>query len=110
MTHLEGNVWNGTIPAFGYCNWVNYTIIAEDEVGNIITTAEIYGYQYQYHVIPEFPSLIILPLFLIATLLAVIVFNKKRYGRELIPDKIFWLLLVCFSVTCSIRLLPKLNH
>lgn len=78
MTNLEGNVWNGTIPAFDYCNWVNYTIMAEDEVGNIITTAEIYGYQYQYHVIPEFPSLLILSLFMIATLLATIICRRKH--------------------------------
>jgi hypothetical protein len=30
------------------------------------------------HVIPEFPSFLILPLFMIATLLAVIVYTKKR--------------------------------
>jgi len=75
MTNLEGNIWNATIPAFPYCTNVNYTIIAEDNVGNTITTEEI---GYKYHVIPEFPSLIILPLFMITTLLAIIVYRRKR--------------------------------
>jgi WD40 repeat protein len=78
MTNLEGYVWNGSIPAFEYCTWVNYTIIAEDNVGNTITTGELFGYWYQYHVIPEFPSLLILPLFMIATLLAAIFRRRKR--------------------------------
>jgi hypothetical protein len=55
---------------------VTYTIVAEDNVGHIITTDETNA--YQYHVIPEFPSLIILPLFMIATLLAIIVYRKKH--------------------------------
>jgi len=78
MAKLEGNIWNGTIPAFDYCTWVNYTIIAEDKVGNIITTEEVYGYQYQYHVIPEFPLFLITPLFMVATLLAVVVYKRKH--------------------------------
>jgi len=76
MTNLEGNVWNGTISAFDYYTYVNYTIAAEDEVGNAITTEEAYGYQYQYHVVPEFTSLI-LALFIIATLLVVIILRKN---------------------------------
>jgi len=75
MTNFEGNIWNATIPAFPYCTNVNYTIIAEDDVGNTITTEEM---EYKYHVIPEFPSLIILPLFMITTLLAIIVYRRKR--------------------------------
>jgi len=76
MTNLEGNIWNATIPKFPYCTNVTYTITAEDNIGNIITTVEM-GYDIQYHVIPEFPSFLILPLFMIATLLAVIVYRKK---------------------------------
>jgi len=65
-----------TIPAFLYCTNVTYAIVAEDYVGNIIATE---GYEYQYRVVPEFPSLIILPLFMITTLLAVIVYKKKTH-------------------------------
>ena len=82
MTNLEGYVWNGSIPTFEYCTWVNYNIIAEDNVGNTITTGELFGYWYQYHVVPEFPSLLILPLFMIATLLAAIFRRRKRRTPE----------------------------
>jgi len=77
MTNLEGNIWNATIPAFPYCTNVTYTITAEDNVGNIITTLEM-GYEYQYPVIPEFPTAIIMPLFMIATLLTIIVYRRKQ--------------------------------
>ena len=77
MTNLEGNIWNGTIPAFPYCTNVTYAIMAEDNAGNTITTEEM-EYEYQYHVIPEFPSFLILPLFMIATLLAFIVYRRKH--------------------------------
>jgi len=77
MTNLEGNIWNATIPAFPYCTNVTYILIAVDNVNNIITTEEM-GYGYQYHVIPEFPSFLILPLFMIATILAVIIYKRKH--------------------------------
>ena len=77
MTNPEGNLYNTTIQQFTYCNTVRYMIIAEDYANNSITTEEM-GYLYQYHVIPEFPSFIILPLFMIATLLAVIVSRRKH--------------------------------
>lgn len=75
MMNLEGDVWNGTIPAFLHCTNVTYAIVAEDYVGNIIANER---YEYQYHVVPEFPSLIILPLFLITTLLAVMLYKRKH--------------------------------
>ena len=80
MTNLEGNVWNATIPAFPYCTNVTYTIMAEDKAGNTITTLEM-GFEYEYPVIPEFPTAIIMPLFMIATLLAVIVYKRKYTSR-----------------------------
>jgi hypothetical protein len=76
MTNLEGNIWNATIPAFPYCTNVTYSIMAEDKAGNTITTLEM-GYEYQYPVIPEFPTAIIMPLFMIATLMTIIVYKKK---------------------------------
>jgi hypothetical protein len=78
MTNLEGNIWNGTIPAFPIGTFVNYTILAEDYVGNTITTEEVLGYQCQYQVVPEFPSFMILPLSICATLLlAAITYRRK---------------------------------
>jgi hypothetical protein len=55
MANLGGNVWNATIPAFPYCTNVTYMVIAEDNASNTITTEEM-GHEYQYHVIPEYPS------------------------------------------------------
>jgi len=77
MTNLQGNLYNGTIPEFPYCTNVTYVVIAEDNANNTITTVEM-EYEYQYHVIPEFPSFMILPLFMIASLLAVIVYKRKH--------------------------------
>jgi hypothetical protein len=77
MANIEGNVWNATIPPFPYCTNVTYTIQAEDDVGNTITTEEM-GYEYHYHVITEFQSLVILLLFLIATLLTASACTKRK--------------------------------
>ena len=76
MTKLEGDVWNGTIPAFPHGTNVTYIIIAEDKAGNTVTTEELYGHPNQYEVLPEFPLWIILPLFLVATASAIVV--RKR--------------------------------
>jgi parallel beta-helix repeat protein len=84
MTNPTGNIWNATVPAFPYCTNVTYTIIAEDSAGNTITTQEM-GYEYQYHVIPEYLSLIALSLFAIATLLAAIVYKRKRSTYQISP-------------------------
>ncbi len=81
MTNLEGTTWNGTIPSFAYCTWVNYTITAEDTVGNVITSEEAFGYQYQYHVIPDVASFLVLPLFMMATLLMVTIRRKAIDNR-----------------------------
>jgi len=77
MANLERNIWNATIPAFPYSTNVTYVVIAQDNVGNTITTQEL-GYEYQYHVIPEFTSLIFLAIFMIVTLLAAITYTKKQ--------------------------------
>jgi len=77
MTNLEENIWSATIPKLPYCTNVTYTITAEDNVGNIITTVEM-GYDIQYHVIPEFTSFLVLPLFIAAALLAVVVYRRRH--------------------------------
>ena len=74
MTNLDENAWNGTILAYEYCTWINFTIVAEDKVGNIRTSQHI----YQYHVIPEFPSFLVLPLFMIPTLLVAIFYRRRH--------------------------------
>jgi outer membrane protein assembly factor BamB len=77
MTNLEGNVWNVTIPKFPYCTNVTYAIMAEDNANNTITTEEM-GYEYKYHVIPELPSSLILPLFMIVTLLVALLWRRRH--------------------------------
>jgi hypothetical protein len=76
MDNLEGNLYNGTIPRFPYCTNVTYIIIAEDNFNNTITTEEMGG-EYKYHVIPEFPTEIALPLLATATLLAMLIRKRK---------------------------------
>jgi hypothetical protein len=76
MTMLEGDIWNATIPAFPYGTNVTYAISAEDNVGNAITTVEM-GYDIQYQVIPEFSPLIIPPLFMMASLIAIVAYRRK---------------------------------
>jgi hypothetical protein len=73
MTKLEGGTWNSTIPAFPHGTNITYIINAEDNVGNTVTSEELYGQPNQYQVMPEFPLLVILPLFLVATASAIAV-------------------------------------
>jgi hypothetical protein len=76
MTNVEGDVWNGTIPTFPLGTNVTYVILAEDKFDNSIASQEI-GLQYEYSVMPEFPSLLLI-LFTLATLMAVMVRRKTR--------------------------------
>jgi hypothetical protein len=76
MFHLEGNIWNATIPGFPYCTTVRYVIIAEDSAGNSISSEEL-AYTLQYHVVPEFLSYIALLLLMAATLVALALHRSK---------------------------------
>jgi hypothetical protein len=76
MVNIAGDQYNATIPPFPYGTNVTYVVTAEDGAGNINST-QLMGLTYAYSVIPEFPSFLILLLFMIATLLAVIVYKKK---------------------------------
>jgi hypothetical protein len=75
MTNIEGNIWNATIPAFPYGTNVTYTIMAEDNFNNAITSQEI-GFEYSYRVIPEFSFFVLL--ILIAATLMLILTGKIR--------------------------------
>ena len=77
MSHLEGNIWNATIPKFPYGTTVNYTIIVEDNVGNSITSEEL-AYTLQYQVVPEFTSYIALLILTTTTLVAMALHRRKR--------------------------------
>jgi len=70
---LNGFIWNVT----SLSSTVDFSLIGED------------GTEFEFRItgsghtsiIPEFPSFLILPLFMIATLLAVIAINKKMVGK-----------------------------
>jgi len=73
MTNKEGNVYSAEIEVYPRGTDVYWTIIAEN---NIVKTSRINT--ASYYVIPEFPSWIILPLFLIATTVIIVYRNGLR--------------------------------
>ena len=77
MTNVEADVWNATIRAFPCGTNVTYIIIAEDIVNN--TTTEDLWYRSDYSVIPEFPSIMLMPLFMMATLIAVMIRRREHF-------------------------------
>ena len=80
MTEITAGAYQATIPGYEYCTWITYKIIVYDNAGNNATKDNL-GYYYKYHVIPEFSPAIILPLFMILTMLAVI-FAKRKFPRK----------------------------
>lgn len=66
----------GIIPYYDSGTWISYKIVAYDGAGNqaVRDHGSLY---YVYHIIPEFPSFIILPIFMTFTLIAVIVYRRK---------------------------------
>lgn len=77
MTEIFPDTYQTKILGYGNCTWVTYKIIAYDNNGNPAINDND-GYYYTYHVIPEFPSFLILPLLMIATLLVGIVYRRKQ--------------------------------
>jgi hypothetical protein len=86
MMNINGTMWNATIPAFPYCTNITYVITAEDNANNTITS-EDKELDLRYHVIPELPSFLTQPLFMIVTLLAVVVYRKRRIRSKSISEK-----------------------
>jgi len=75
--NLSTNIYEAAIPGQPADTWVKYKIIAYDNANNNATLAETQPYCC-YQVIPEFPSQIILPLFMITTLIAVIILHRRK--------------------------------
>ena len=67
-----------TIPGQSEGTYVRYNITAYDNAENLAVKE---GEGQDYTVIPEFPSFLILPLFMVATLLAVIVYRRKHSSK-----------------------------
>jgi len=72
--------YEALIPGYENCTWVSYKIVAYDNAGNN-STKDNNGYGYKYHVIPEFPSAIILPLFIVISVIAIVFAKKTRYKK-----------------------------
>ena len=83
MTNIEGNVWSVAISQFLGNTTLTYTITAEDNDGNVITTNEV---EYEYYVAPEASSpelpLTLIAVALIITLFAaatvVVIYRRRR--------------------------------
>ena len=69
-----------TIPAQPAETWVRFKIVAYDYAGNNATKDGTEPYCI-YQVIPEFPSAIILPLFMVLSIIVVTV-AKRRFLRK----------------------------
>jgi len=82
MSNLQENKYNATIPAFADGTHVTYVVVAEDFANNSITTQSM-GHDYDYDVIPELPTSLLLPVLMIATLLSVIVYRRSHALRAL---------------------------
>jgi hypothetical protein len=83
MTETSADSYSAVIPGHDNCTWITYKIVAYDNRGNkAVDDAD--GFFYAYHVIPEFPLSMILPLFVLGTLLAFIVSREasKMYQPE----------------------------
>ena len=72
--------YEATIPSQPKDTVVKYEIIAYDNAGNY-RFSDNNGQFYVYVVVPEFPSFLILSLFMIATLLVVILYKRKCLMR-----------------------------
>jgi hypothetical protein len=74
--------YEATIQGYENCTWVTYKIVAYDKAGNS-ATKDNNGYGYKYHVIPEYPSTLIL-VFIMATTLITTSILKIKKKRQLL--------------------------
>jgi hypothetical protein len=81
MTEITSGTYQSTIPGYEECTWVRYKISAFDNNGNQ-ATKDNNGNYYIYHVIPEYQTLIILPVLIIATLLAFMARKTRKFHKR----------------------------
>ena len=77
-------LYEATIPGQPAGIWVRFKIVAYDNAGNQAVN-DNQGNYYAYQVIPEFPSTIILPVFMLTTLVATTLLKKKRKTKPQLP-------------------------
>ena len=80
MNHTASNLYEATIPPQQADTTVRFKIVAYDHAENTATLDGTEPY-CTYQVIPEFPTAMILPLFIVLTLFAVI-FRRKSKMRQ----------------------------
>jgi len=80
MIEIDVNTYQAKIGGYENCTWVRYKITSYDNAENHAVN-DNQGYYYVYHVVPEFPSALVLSLFMILTMLAV-TFAKKRICQK----------------------------
>ncbi len=78
MTNLEDDIWNGAISPLPVGTNVTYVIIVQDNAGTSINSTS-QGYTFEYPVVvPEFPTIALLPILFVVTLFAALVQRRKR--------------------------------
>jgi len=75
--NTTSNLYEGTIPGQPMGTEVRFKIVAFDNADNSVTEDGT-SVDYTYIVVPELNTLIVIPAFMIATLLAVTVYRKKH--------------------------------
>lgn len=75
--NFSQQVYEATLPGQPAGTTVEYFIVAYDRAGNSAVENNS-GIYYNYQVIPEFPSLIILSSFMIATIFTAVILLKKK--------------------------------
>jgi parallel beta-helix repeat protein len=81
MNHTTSNLYEATIPPQQAGTTVRFKIFAYDHAGNNRTLDGAEPYCV-YQVVPEFPPILILPLFIITTLLAVMFCRRKQKPHQ----------------------------
>lgn len=76
--NVTSNLYQAVIPGQPTDMLVKYSISAYDDAGNFAVNDKS-GEYFIYTVIPEFPSFLILPLFMVVTLLAILACRRKRF-------------------------------
>jgi glucose/arabinose dehydrogenase len=77
MTQVVEGTFSATIPAMPYQTTVEYRIIAYDNLNNS-AVSDNQGIFYNYTVIPEFPTGVIITVLIGATLLTAIVIKRRK--------------------------------
>jgi parallel beta-helix repeat protein len=75
--NLSNSLYEAMIPGQPAGTWVKYKVIAYDQAGNNATLEGTQTY-FVYQVVTEFPQAMILPLFIITTLLVVVICKRKQ--------------------------------